>query len=876
MPVVGIIFDFFGAQDLAHLHNEEGYESPRFLQELSRSPTLDVEPNDKCYHIFLKLVGLSIRRLREVGAINDIRNLVVRTTPNHNRQHLKEQNVHTRDLAALRNHHDLLATLFWASPAELRPKVSQIEDLVNPESSHKEACLINIRSWGQLARFVVAAGEATTSFRPFSRWRNVFFQRVLRQLDSVASDVQQQVLSLSKDANNTISEVLINDTVSRNRAAVMDVVYASVSESFHVMREAVDLESASFSMNMPQLQSVFRKFCISQPELDWAILRAALDTLDSFLDRVDEFRENEESQQSESRILHSAQADDALMNLEHELSATFFLMARSLLSSQDERMASPITRKSKSDCLEHMVMLAARLGSMLSSSGAMELPDMFAAGRYGLFDGPAHKLDLSQRHYLVLFLQTLLKHDPGSLFDASFNLIELWALALVKPREFLGYENKLAQQLHRSGANFVPDGVVGLTVTPAYSTNRDMLEFAVSQMRRSIRDAGPSRRQGLMEKHSKTLQLLMEQIKGDLHITSLDASGHHSYVIFIQSVVSLIKAHGSEIRPVDNFFYQVSKEYSPSVQDPQLHVAGLVSYGLRLLEGDTRSGQQLFYLLHSNLKFAMINDKLRQEVIMLKSGMKNRGISNFILGKMMPAVIRATFNNSSAFPIMDVYAKLLSLHLAGKTAPYEMGADDLPNIAVILRASMEGMGSWGRHDMMLSAANVHFLRQLIAVLNLLWPSIDVMSWSVDVSSPDWKEISKSCEMMQKILTNADGYLDGLLNAGTSLNTAASKLLLRGSSHSPSHQFGSDIRMFTDNIVEDIAKNWVVSTHRIIIQTPAGSRGREAAQGMAMPSWDMTRLLRDLQGRTRGWCSWWERVFGNSPCGQWNMPESPLF
>src|SRR5690606_31125517 len=36
--IIGTIFDFFGSQNLAHLRNEEVYKSPRFLEELDRSP----------------------------------------------------------------------------------------------------------------------------------------------------------------------------------------------------------------------------------------------------------------------------------------------------------------------------------------------------------------------------------------------------------------------------------------------------------------------------------------------------------------------------------------------------------------------------------------------------------------------------------------------------------------------------------------------------------------------------------------------------------------------------------------------------------------------------------------------------------------------
>ncbi|CRK11872.1 hypothetical protein BN1708_002312, partial [Verticillium longisporum] len=114
--VIGTVFDFFGSQNLSNLRNEEVFQSPAFLEHLHVETALRVEPEDRCFHIFLKLVALTIQRLVQTGSDREIRNLVARTLPNHDRQYLKEQNVHQHDLAALRNHHDLLCTLFWATP----------------------------------------------------------------------------------------------------------------------------------------------------------------------------------------------------------------------------------------------------------------------------------------------------------------------------------------------------------------------------------------------------------------------------------------------------------------------------------------------------------------------------------------------------------------------------------------------------------------------------------------------------------------------------------------------------------------------------------------------------------------------------------------
>ncbi|KAJ3558540.1 hypothetical protein NPX13_g9683 [Xylaria arbuscula] len=172
--ILGTIFDFFAGQEFHNLRNEEVYQSPQFLEELSESPSLATSLEDRCFHIYLKLVAISIKRLRKSGLVKEIKNLVARLLPNHSRQYDKMVATHEAEIAALRNHHDLLCTLFWAAPSELRPSVQSIEGLVAIRSSHKEACLISLRAWSRLSRFVVSTCEDISSYKPLADWqRNI-------------------------------------------------------------------------------------------------------------------------------------------------------------------------------------------------------------------------------------------------------------------------------------------------------------------------------------------------------------------------------------------------------------------------------------------------------------------------------------------------------------------------------------------------------------------------------------------------------------------------------------------------------------------------------------------------------------------------------
>lgn len=877
--IVGVIFDFFGSQSLAHLRNEEFFDSPRFLEDLARGPSLEIEPEDRCFHIFLKLVALSIRKLREDNSVRDIRNLVARTVPNHSRQYLKEQKIHERDLAALRNHHDLLCTLFWAAPPDLRPSVSLIERLVVPASSHKEACLINLRAWNQLARYIIASGEATTSFKLFNHWRNNFFQEMMHQYDLVASDIKQQFIGLSTDISNSVTRDMINAMVAMNKAAVMDVLHLSLAASLDVMKHAPDLEAATFAFSTLQLQQVFKHFSAAPPELDWAILRASLSTLDVFLSRVDQFKDDEESQQSESQILNSAQADDALLVLNHDLAGSFFQMARCVLSPRSRKAAGATAALDMATCIEQVLVLGARMGMRFINAGVMRLSDMFQPGKHGLFRETPRKLGLDERRYLNLFVTTLLKHGFGDFSDAGFTLCELWMLAIVKPLDSLAFENELADQLISHGKEFVPEAVAGLAVSLDYNTNRDLFEFAISSMRKSIRDAGPGPKKSLVSEYKRTLQLVMDQIKGDLKTVSQDPLAHSSYLLFVRDIISLIRSHGPDICAVDEFFYQISKEYSPSVQDPQLQVAGMVSYGLRLREGDTRVAHQLFFFLINSFKLAVMNDKIVEEVKMLAKGLRNPGILNFVLGKMLPAIVRASAVESGSFPLLGVYAQACYLLLDADEAPPDLTEDNLPQLRVTLDAMITGMQELGQCGDQ-SDEVFHVLRHYFGIMNVVWPSLYVLTLS-GVTSSDLNGIKSLLRDCKSFTNWTEDYMSDLLEF-PDFDVEQGGLLNLQPREAGTMTADPHVSSFTENIISDVRTNWIVSGNRLSIQAPGKARttqstqSTQSGQGIQRPTFDRRELLMDVYERTRTWNRWWDKVFGQPQNANVVVSALPVF
>jgi len=247
--ILGTIFDFFAAQDLHNLRNEEIFQSPQFLEDLSESPSLATSPEDRCFHIFLKLIAMSVKRLRKLGLTNEAKNLVARLLPNHNRQYNKVVATHETEIAALRNHHDLLCTLFWAAPPETRPSIQAIEGLVNLGSSHKEACLISLRAWSRLSRFVVASCIDISEYKPFAEWQRNIFQQVLEQFLSVEIEINRQLLGMSVEASKNISEEYKQAVIRGNKRVATELLHFSMKAFLGVMRHTTTLSGVSFVLN---------------------------------------------------------------------------------------------------------------------------------------------------------------------------------------------------------------------------------------------------------------------------------------------------------------------------------------------------------------------------------------------------------------------------------------------------------------------------------------------------------------------------------------------------------------------------------------------------------------------------------------------------
>jgi hypothetical protein len=842
--IVGTWFDFFGSHNLSHLRNEEVFKSPRFLDELHLSPSLALDPEDRCFHIFLKMLALVIQRLNKLGLVNDIRNLVARTLPNHNRQYLKEDTVHQRDLAALRNHHDLLCTLFWAAPPDLRPAVRLLEKLVPPATSHKEALLINLRAWNQLARFVVASEEDHAGFKPLQSWQNNIFHQILHQYRTAAKDIKDQVDAMTGPA---VSKEIIDSMVKKNRAVAMDVLFIAGQGSFEVLKLARALGTAIYTLNVHQLQQIFSLDFVSQ-NFDWTVVKMAVDMLEHYISRVEKAAEEQYS----SEAPDSKDLADAILLLDHSIADKFYKMGRAMMSLPRSAIGFP---RGQHLCIERTVTLSARIACRFLDFGltGIRTSAFFASDKYGLFPDMPLSLGSPYRRYLPLFLATFVKNNFYDFKDAKASLFQLWMVAIVKPSGCLGYENVLADVLkHRR--RFGLERVALLPgAMPNYNSNLDMFACGMHHLRDELRKADSVAGKLLRRDYAVVLNSVMQRMKEDLKALRGEPLEHKSYMKFVQQIIVHIKSYGVNICPVDPFFTQPGEDFTPPMGDPQLHSAGIMGYGIRLGEGDTTVYATLFHYLYQNFKVALVNGKLDEECRILEKAMDNEHVFSFVLTKVLPATIWATSKVHEAWPLLDVYTGALRKLLTRSILSKEVGEQSMKDVTALMDYILIWMRTFLKENSTsMTRRQLHVLVQLVDLATLVRPSLVAHLGSDIYIDEKHREAERSLSSFTHFATRAatgldrwDGRqvtgLEGTLAIDMPYLFDGVPDLNDGPFFGSGRELSPQVDSFAHTIVNDVSKNWVVHDTLASINTPG--RGPQGMTSTSTQSGQGTRYER---------------------------------
>ena len=680
--IIGTLFDFFARNNLAHLRNEESHGSPPFLSQLDKDPSLIAEPEDRGFHVLLKIIGSGIKRMVQVYPEKRIRDIVWRLMPNHGRFHPKEESIRQEDLDALRNHHDLLCTLYWASPSSCRPRLSVIRNLVNLETSHREACHINIRAWFNLVQFQLSTDEPVESLGPFAEWHDDLLCQILRQHALARIEAEDHVMSAQQDGGLTVSKELLESTIARNQGQVEGIL----SDALVCLKLAVDTaenEKAAAMLVSTTVTKAFELFDARRLQVSKVIVQS--------LDVVSSYASKSGAQNSGSRYENEDSQDYGdwpALDEDDELGLpsngpeglplmTFQDPLRRLLSNCFGSDQVP-----DESLLLKLVDVWVAVAQVLVRKGKKSWNDY--VDRFGTDSWVSLRDTEQTRKYSVYYFAVLIERDGGILQDHPTFFLTSWIASLVERDSLLKFQHRFTEALLNSAFDrpiisnlpFWADastGIFRISASEFLERRLPIISTVLSNMRVALENAvfDPAMdAMQLRQEYKDLLKHLMGTMKHNYLELGHGSNVRGAYVDFVHRVVEFLQQHTSAICPIDRFFTDNGTFPLPAT-DPTYVVGQLKSYALRLQ--DARTPKQLIAFLQSVSERAAIDGQQPYLVGQLYAAMSNTledgtdarpTLRSFIVKAIVPAYISMAFTHESgwilALPFLRALQKVFS------------------------------------------------------------------------------------------------------------------------------------------------------------------------------------------------------------------------
>ena len=673
-PIIGTIFDFFARNNLGHLIDEESHGSPKFLEHLDEGVRLEAETEDRSFHLFLKILGNGLHHLRKINSDKRIRDLVWRLMPNHGRLYPKEEAIHQRELDALRNHHDLLCTLYWASPSFARPGLNVIRNLVHLESSHREACHINIRAWLNLIRFQLSASDEVSSLDPFVDWYNDLLRQVLGQYSQARTEAEEHVRRVEQ-AGYSVSKPQLEVTIARNQrqvTAIIDDILVSLNIA---MDASVNLECAT-SLLTPALASAFKLFDVGGSQSHKIIIQT-LGILLTFNSKclpkkcsANGAPVNDDSQDYGD---WSALADD-IMDADKSVPLTSErLPAAHLLKEFHDPLKDLLSSCFGADTAPEDTLLLKvtevwfGIAHVVVHHGIKTWGDYITP--FGHDSWNRLRRTEQTRKFTGYYFSLVIENDTCVYQEHRTFLLSSWIESLLERESMIKFQHRFTAAL--LNANYGEPLLNNLPFWKSTELGRyDITPFEFLERRLSIISTVLSNIRELSEVamyrsdnpsipgqvYKNLLKHIMSTMKKNYQELGQGSNTSGVYVEFIHRVVESLQQHTSEICPVDRFFTD-SVAFPLPVADPTYLVGRLKSYGLRLQ--DSRTPKQLCIFIQSVSERAALDGQQDHFVSQLQAALinkENATLQSFVIQAIVPAYLDVAFDTSSgwllALPIL--------------------------------------------------------------------------------------------------------------------------------------------------------------------------------------------------------------------------------
>ncbi|RHZ50042.1 hypothetical protein CDV55_100057, partial [Aspergillus turcosus] len=758
-PIMQLLYDFFAKQHLYDLKLEESYKSPAFLDELDRNPSFDVQPGDPSYHIFLKILATGLRFLALSGDKKQIRNFAWRLLPNHDGRYPKEKPISQSDLDAVRNHHDLLCTLYFAVPDGCRPRLEIIKTLVDPAISHRETCNISIRAWSRLVRFKLSTDEDVSGLEPFADWHCYLLSEFLKQHSLARKEIEAQ-----NALEKSFSHEEVEKTISQNQRQIESLLSMALGGLQNAVRAAPTLEHARVLVSKVPVRAILGLFNPRVARVN-TVVSEALQVIIAYLQKCDASTVSgakvptvpvdEDSQEygdwTDIEAIYGDESPPASKGV--ELVESVFLPAVSRLVSncfgEDHCPEDAI--------LQNVVDCWTSIASVLVKHGLKHWDNYL-----GPYDGESWsslRSTVQTRKFTPLFLASCIEKDPQCLSECRLLILSMWLSSLVERVSMLKFQHRLTDALLNLDTTnqllhnlpFSKDRQndrYSISLEDLSQRRLSLLSSLLSNMRAHVQDLEDTENRELSSTkrdYRELIQRMMASMKANYQeLGNGGASAQGAYVDFVHRIVGFLQQYSRDICPIDSFFTDPTSFPLPSA-DPTYIVARLKSYEPKLCS--EKVVKTLIVFVQGVSERAAIDgqqvylvDQLHTSMVdIYETGDPHKPTLRAILLQcVFSAYIESAFTNPAAWLLSRPIIQTVSLVF--KDLLFSMDITDamsrssvLATLGAVFRSSCQAFRyTTGNPRMLTDSTVIATLTSLVEMITSALPVVDYIDRATDV------------------------------------------------------------------------------------------------------------------------------------------------
>ncbi|GAB1735128.1 hypothetical protein NU219Hw_g196t1 [Hortaea werneckii] len=791
--VLGIIYDFFAGRGLAQLEHEQSFGSPKFLGELPCRPSVEVEEGDTAFHVFLKTIVSSLHGMRKAGIYNDkkIGGVAWRFIPNHGRVYRRDADVKQTDLDALRNHLDLLCTLYYATPPGQRLRLDLVRDLVDHATSHREACRLSVRAWTNLASFQASTDESQQSLFAFVDWYQRILRTTMSQFRLAKTEAENDFAIAIAQGAVGLTDHDLTTTIATNQRHIAATLVDALAGFKRTLVASKNLQTAEMLIGTCQFWSVLSPFDPNErrllPALDEAldIFRVALEWHCKPMADQRSQQSSEESQDyGDSEVLEEVAATDAAiacdkMDIIELLDAPLSSLLSNVVGAEQPVDDNLLTR---------LVNLWVQFASASVHSGRKtwnSYLDGYSSHSWYQLRDTEHRRKLTP-----YFLGLVIGNEGAAGHDVRTAVLRSWFVSLVEREASLKYQHLLTAALLNylegepllENLPFSKDSRThqfGPTLHDFRQRRLSLISSVLSNMRQrynATRSFQTIDHQEIRQSYAQLLKDLMHAMKSnyqdlqsssDTSIANPTVTGN--YVEFVQHVVSFLQQYTVDICRVDSFFTDSSAFPLPAT-DPTYVVGRLKSYQPRLADSRARKQLATFVLVVSER--AVVDCQQKYLVDQLCSAMDGEyvggdssspGLRNILLTAVFPAFMGSALSSACAW-MLALPALQATSYALGEMFYYIRMENDasvenyLGIIASALSSLQQPLSAVFENPGLLRLSHVHaVLSQVFGCSRIPLTAIDLLGRTgADVSS-----VRLELDAIRSRGTEIHAYLSGL-------------------------------------------------------------------------------------------------------------------